>query len=136
MSSALKAPAIAWQLLYTSSANVTLAKHDCPRREGTRTAGDEDPEEVHEKVVSPEIVSLRTGVCDAIEVVVEHARSVVENVAVDLTHGDNDLERVSHGVLLCDQPRYDEGERAPGELCDGGFRGTILFRTTLKHVQR
>ena len=41
------------------------------------TRRDNDPDEVHEEIVEPEVVSLGATVRKAVEVVVEHAGSVV-----------------------------------------------------------
>jgi hypothetical protein len=48
--------------------------------------------------------------------VIEHACCVVEDQAVDLTYADDDLERVTERMRVCDEECYDEAEWAPCEL--------------------
>jgi hypothetical protein len=49
-------------------------------------------------------------------VVVEHGGGVVEDVAVELAEGDDELERVAQGVVVSDERGGDEGEGAPEGL--------------------
>lgn len=58
------------------------------------TARYDDPNEVHEKVITPEIVCLRSAVRDSFIVVVEHAGRVIKDIAIDLAEGYQCLERV------------------------------------------
>jgi len=80
------------------------------------TARNKDPEEIGKEIVSPEIVSLWAGVCNVVVVMVEHASSIVKDDTVELSHGDNHLNRMPHRVLFGDHPCRDEGEGTPGEL--------------------
>jgi hypothetical protein len=48
--------------------------------------------------------------------VVEHARSIVENVAVYLTQGDCSLEGEAHRMLNCDEVCDKVGQRTPADL--------------------
>jgi hypothetical protein len=83
---------------------------------GELTAREHHPDEVHEEIVAPEVQELGARVRDLRVVVVEHAGCVVEDQAVDLADADDDLERVSEGVRVCDEEGYDEADGAPGEL--------------------
>ena len=47
---------------------------------------------------------------------VEHARSVVEYIPVDLAYGDNELQDMSGGMLRGDAVGDSKCERAPAEL--------------------
>lgn len=75
------------------------------------TAADDHPDKVEEEVVEPEVVPLGPAV-----LLVKEARAVVQDVAVDLAHRDDELEGVPRGVLRRDAVRDEEGQGAPGEL--------------------
>jgi hypothetical protein len=49
------------------------------------TTWDNDPNKVHEKIVPPEVVGFWSAVCKTFVIVIKHACSIVEDVAVDLT---------------------------------------------------
>ena len=49
------------------------------------TAWYDNPDKVHEEVISPEIISFRTAICEPLMVVVKHAGGIVQDVAVYLT---------------------------------------------------
>jgi hypothetical protein len=89
--------------------------------------GDDDPEAVHEDEVEPVVEGLRPRVADVEYVLVEEARGVVEDVAVELAEGDDELEGVAERVLGCDHVGCCEGEGAPkylrGEVSMEGGRG-------------
>lgn len=77
---------------------------------------DDKPEEVHHKVVHPEIKELRARVDDALVVVVEHAGGVVEDDTVELAGGDDDLDWVAEWVAGGDHGGDDEAKWSPHEL--------------------
>lgn len=77
--------------------------------------GDDDPEEVAEEVVGPEVDALRAAVDDLVDDLVEGAGGVVQDVAVELAQADDDLERVAHGQVLDNAVGAEEGEGAPEE---------------------
>ena len=52
------------------------------------TAGYHNPDEVHEEIVPPEVISFWPTVCQALNVMIKHARSIVKNVSIDLAQGD------------------------------------------------
>lgn len=85
-------------------------------RYSTLTARYDNPDEVHEEEVKPEVVCFRSAVCQVLVIVVEHARSVVENVAVYLTQGDHSLEGEAHRMLSCDEVCGKVGQRTPADL--------------------
>ena len=55
---------------------------------------------------------------------IEHARGIVEDKAVDLPHADDDLERMAQSVGRRNEGCNDEAERAPGELSERRMLGT------------
>jgi len=59
------------------------------------TAWDDDPDEVHEEKVAPEIVGFRPTICQVLVVMVEHAGGIVENIAINLAKGHNCLQWIS-----------------------------------------
>lgn len=80
------------------------------------TAGNDDPDEVHEEEVEPEVVCFRAAILLASIVQIKHAGRIVENIAVDLAERDDALERISERGLGRDHVRHDERERTPGSL--------------------
>ena len=48
------------------------------------TAGYHNPDEVHEEIVPPEVIRFWPTVCQTLNVMIKHARSIVENVSIDL----------------------------------------------------
>ena len=83
LASALNAWAVIVTLWYSST---NKGQYDLQLiRYPTLTARYDNPDEVHEDKVKPEIVCFRSAVCQILVIVVEHARSIVENVAVYLT---------------------------------------------------
>lgn len=63
--------------------------------DGVLTARYDNPDEVHEEVITPEVVCFGPAVGDSFVVVVEHARCIVEDITVYLTQGNQRLKRVS-----------------------------------------
>lgn len=59
------------------------------------TAWNDNPDEVHEEKVAPEIVGFRPTVCQVLVVMIEHAGGIVENVAIYLAEGHHCLQRIS-----------------------------------------
>jgi hypothetical protein len=108
----------AWAVIVTlwySSAN--QGQYDLQLiRYSTLTARYDNPDEVHEEEVKPEVVCFRSAVCQVLVIVVEHARSIVENVAVYLTQGKDSLEGEAHRMLSCDQVCDEVGQRTPADL--------------------
>jgi hypothetical protein len=80
----------------------------------------DNPDEVHEDEVEPEIVCFRTTVAEVFVVVVEQACGVVEDVSVNLPDRDDCLDRIAEWVLSKDQIDGDEGQRTPEE-CSNCF---------------
>jgi hypothetical protein len=48
---------------------------------------------------------------------IEHAWNIIKNKAVDLTYTDNDLQRMTQGVLYCEAGSYNVAEWTPDKLC-------------------
>jgi hypothetical protein len=70
-------------LWYKSTNVVSVPFHVHP--ESTLTARNNNPDEVHEKEVEPEVIRFRSAVCQILVVVIEHGRSIVKHIAVYLT---------------------------------------------------
>lgn len=86
-------------------------------------AGDDDPEGVHQDVVSVEVKGLRTAVHLIVHLLVEEAGGVVEDVAIELAQADDDGGRVAQRVVDEDEVGDGEGEWAPGDGGDGLHAG-------------
>ena len=55
------------------------------------TAWYHNPDEVHEEIVAPEVIRFRPTVCQALDVMIKHARSIVKDISIDLAHRDQCL---------------------------------------------
>jgi hypothetical protein len=64
-------------------------------KERRLTARNDNPEEVHQEKVKPEIVPLGPAVRDVFVVEVEHGCSIVEDITIDDTEAYQTLQRVS-----------------------------------------
>ena len=80
------------------------------------TRRDNDPDEVHEEIVEPEVESLWSAVCDISVVMVEGVGCIVEDQSIHLANADDDLERVSKRVRGRNKYRNHEADWSPGEL--------------------
>ena len=83
------------------------------------TSRKDDPDEVHEKVVEPEIVSFRPAILYVMMVEVEHGCGVVQNVAIYLTKANDELERVAKRMRLRNVECDHIAHRTPADSCDG-----------------
>ena len=88
-----------------------------------KVARNDDPEEVHENEVAPVVGCLRASVRDVEDVMVEQRGRVVQNIAVELTERDDQLQGVAERVVDGDQIGGDEGERAPKGLSTVSVEG-------------
>lgn len=88
------------------------------------TAGEDHPDEVHEKVVDPEVQELRSAICDTLVVMVEHACGIVEDEPVNLPNANNDLQGMAKSMLSGDEGSDNKAQRPPGEL----YCGICQFR--------
>lgn len=80
------------------------------------TTGYNDPDKVHEEVVTPEIIRLGPAICDAFVVMIKHAGCIVKDISVNLTKAHYGLERMSERVLEGDHQRDTERQRTPAKL--------------------
>lgn len=80
------------------------------------TKGDHDPDEVHEEIVDPEVVPLRSTVRHSMDVVVEQTGCVVQGIAVQMGHADHDLEWMAQGILAEGEIGHIVAERSPDQL--------------------
>jgi hypothetical protein len=79
-------------------------------------ARNDNPESIHQDKVSPVVSGLGARVRHVENVMIEHGGCVVENVAVELTEGDDELEGVAERVVVGDETGGDEGKGAPEGL--------------------
>ena len=47
-----------------------------------------NPDEIHEKIISPEVIRFRPTVCKALGIMIKHARGIVKYISIDLAQGD------------------------------------------------
>ena len=76
----------------------------------------DEPEEVTQEVVHPEVKEFWARVDNALVVVVEHAGGIVQDDTVELAGGDDDLKWVAEWVAGGDHGCNDEAEWSPHEL--------------------
>ena len=76
----------------------------------------DDPYEIEEEVVGPEVVSFWSEVGSFVEIMVEKASGIVKYIAVYLTQGDQSLQRIAEWMLFCDHEGHSIGERTPEYL--------------------
>lgn len=103
-------PDTLFHVIWEKSANSSLAIGQI------LTGADEHPDEIEEKVIKPEVITLRPTEGFSVEVKVKQARSVVKDVAIDLTDGEQQLESMTCRMLHCDAVGDKEGQGSPTEL--------------------
>ena len=47
-----------------------------------------NPDEIHEEIISPEVIRFWPTVCKALGIMIKHARGIVKNISIDLAQGD------------------------------------------------
>ena len=87
---ARKASPVFETLLYRSTVE-TLASSISNNNVQKLTCWYHNPNKVHEEVVAPKVIRFRPAIIKALVVEVEHAGSIIEDVAVELTEGDHCL---------------------------------------------
>jgi hypothetical protein len=80
------------------------------------TAWNDNPDEIHEKEIKPEIVSLGSAIRHVFVVMIEQAGSVIENKAIYLAKGNHCLKRMPDRMVDSDHVCCAEGKRTPAEL--------------------
>ena len=75
-----------------------------------------NPDEVHEEIISPEVIRFRPTVCKALGIMIKHARGIVKYISIDLAQGDECLERMTEGMLVSDEQCDSEGHGTPTDL--------------------
>lgn len=80
------------------------------------TARYDDPDEIHEEVVTPEIVCFGSRIRDPFVVVIEHTGRVIEDITVYLPQTHHCLKWMSEGMLEGDHECNTERQRPPAEL--------------------
>lgn len=100
----VKAFALFEMLLYRSTGErISIAHGEIgtfPRRDETLTAWNDDPNEVHEEIITPKVIRFWSAVRKALVVVVEHACGVVEYITIDLAQRDQGLERMTERMII------------------------------------
>jgi len=67
----------------------------CVKRKGEQaplTEGNDDPDEVHEEIVDPKVITLRPTVCHPVDIVIKQARRVIQRIPVQMAHADDYLQ--------------------------------------------
>lgn len=107
--------------LLNSRCRLYLGKHLCGLADALldEQQRNNNPEEVAEEVVSPEVESLRSAVDNVVDNLLERADGVVQDVAVQLAQADDELEGVAQRVLGNDEVDAEEGHWAPENSSDG-----------------
>jgi hypothetical protein len=80
------------------------------------TRGDNNPDEVHQKVIHPKIIWLRSGIWSAVDIVVKQTGRIIQGVAVQMAHAHNYLDWVAQGMPDCGQVCNNEAQWSPQEL--------------------
>jgi hypothetical protein len=81
-----------------------------------------NPDRITENIIHVKVKLLRTTVHNAMNNLVEVASPKVQNIAVELTDADDQLNRVSERMLLDDTPCAEERHWTPEES-GYGFHG-------------
>lgn len=77
-----------------------------------------NPNRITENIIHVKVKLLRATVHNAINDLVEVASTKVQQIAVELSNADDQLDRVSEGMLLDDAPCAKERHWTPEE---GGY---------------
>lgn len=59
------------------------------------TTRDDNPYEIHEEKIAPEVIGFWSAVCQVLVVVIEQAGRIIENIAVNLAKRDHCLDWIS-----------------------------------------
>jgi hypothetical protein len=119
---------------HCSRGELQFISYSLPAEKLELTAWEDHPNEIHKEIITPEIQKLRSAICNLLVIMIEHARSIVENQSVDLAYADDDLQRVSQRMGSSYECRDDEAEGSPGELwgqiswCPAQPFGNILLQ--------
>jgi hypothetical protein len=89
------------------------------------TRGDNNPDEVHQKVIQPKIIRLRSGIWSPVDILVKQAGRIIQHVAVQMAHAHNDLDWVAQRMPGCGQVCNNKAQWSPQELC-GNQRWILL----------
>ena len=75
-----------------------------------------NPDEVHEEIVEPEVVRLWPAVRETLVVMIKHAGSIVQNVAIYLPKRDHRLQRMAQRMFCRNEDSDNKRQRAPADL--------------------
>lgn len=101
--------------LLANRCGLNFGKHACNLIDARsdEQQGNDNPEEVAEEVVSPEVESLRSAVDNVVDDLLESADSIVENITIQLAQADDDLEGVAERVVGDDEVDAEKGHGTP-----------------------
>lgn len=122
-------------LLRRAIHNFGLLKDFCNRL-GTvshQSQRNDNPKGIAQHKISPVVVTLRAGVGHPVHILIVPANNVVQHITIELAHADEQLERVSPGVVRDGGVGDEEGQRAPEEGGDGFHADN---KGVLSHVAR
>lgn len=106
--------------LLTSRCRLDFGKHACDliNTLSDEQQGNDNPEEVAEEVVSPEVESLRSAVDNVVDDLLESTDGIVENITIQLAQADDDLEGVAQRVVGDDEVGAEKGHGTPENSSD------------------
>lgn len=83
---------------------------------GLLTTWNKNPKGVHENEVPPVIIRFRAGIRSAMIIILHHARRIIENIAVELTHRDKHLGWMAVWGFGYNHPRCQIAKWTPCKL--------------------
>lgn len=85
-----------------------------PKKKHTRRH--DNPDEVHEKIVQPKVVWLRSAIWPTIDIVIEQTSGIVQCIAVKMGHTHNQLHGVAQRMPHSSQIGHEKAQRTPEKL--------------------
>lgn len=73
------------------------------------TTRNNNPEPIQQHKIPIKVIILGPRILNPVHQKVKRTRPVIENIPVKLSSGDDDLQRVSEGVICGDERRKKEG---------------------------
>lgn len=66
---------------------------------GSLTQRNHNPDEIHQEIIDPKVIRLRSAVRSSVDVMVEKAGRIIQGVTVKVTHANDQLEWMMQGAL-------------------------------------
>ena len=82
------------------------------------TAWYNDPKEVHQNEVKPEVKGLRSRVRYASNIVVEETCRIIKDISIELAHADQHLQRIPHRMPRHNERGNQQTSRSPEQCSD------------------